>query len=154
MDIHFELNGAPVAWEIAPGVSLLKALREHGLFSVKCGCGEGECGACTVLLDGRAVRACLLVVGQANDRRVETVEGLAGAWDGAHPLQQAFAESGAIQCGYCTPGMLLSAKALLDANPAPTEAEVCEALDGNLCRCTGYKKIVEAVLLAAGRMRA
>lgn len=152
MDIHVTINGRALTLRVGPGEILLDVLRAHGYTSVKTGCGEGDCGACTVLLDGRAVRACLLVAGQVEGRALTTAEGL-GTNTEPHLLQQAFVDSGAVQCGYCTPGMLLSAKGLLDVTPAPSAAEVAEALDGNLCRCTGYKKIIEAVELAAERMK-
>jgi carbon-monoxide dehydrogenase small subunit len=151
MQIHVEVNGKKLTWEAHPGESLLSVLRREGFLSVKRGCEEGDCGACTILLDGRSARACLLLSAQAEGRRITTLEGLGNA-DRLHPLQQAFVDSGAVQCGFCTPGMVLSAKALLDRVPRPDEEQVREALDGNLCRCTGYKKIIEAVLLAAQRM--
>jgi carbon-monoxide dehydrogenase small subunit len=152
MDIHVELNGKPVVWQVSPGEILLDVLRREGLLSVKWGCGDGDCGACTVLVDGKSMRSCLMLVGQVENRSITTVESM-GTLEEPHPLQQAFVERGAVQCGYCTPGMLLSAKELLDREPEPTEEQVKEALDGNLCRCTGYKKIIEAVLDAAERVR-
>lgn len=152
MDIHVNINGRSVVWTANPGENLLEVLRREGFASVKRGCNQGDCGACTILLDGTAQRACLLLAGQVEGRSLETVEAL-GTPDQPHALQQAFVEHGAVQCGFCTPGMLLSAKALLDENPIPVYTDVCEALDGNLCRCTGYKKIIEAVLDAAGRLR-
>ena len=160
--ILFTVNATPVAVDTDPVRPLLDVLREDlGLTGTKQGCDhEGECGACTILLDGRPVRSCLTPVGKAAGRRVETVEGLAhpdasalGGLEGLHPLQAAFIERGAVQCGYCTPGMLMAAKALLDQVPDPTGAQIVEALEGNLCRCTGYVKIVEAVRLAAARLR-
>jgi len=147
--IRLRVNGTERDLLIAPSRTLLEALREElGLTGTKQGCGEGECGTCTVLLDGVPVNACLVLAVEAAGREVTTIEGLA---DGArlHPLQHAFIEHGAIQCGFCTPGMILSAKALLDRRPNPTEAEIREALGGNLCRCTGYQKIAEAVRAAA-----
>ena len=152
MDIHVNINGRSVVWKANPGENLLEVLRREGFLSVKRGCNEGDCGACTILVDGTAQRACLLLAGQVEGRLLETVEAL-GSPEQPHALQQAFVEHGAVQCGFCTPGMLLSAKALLDENSTPAQADVCEALDGNLCRCTGYKKIIEAVLDAAGRLR-
>jgi aerobic-type carbon monoxide dehydrogenase small subunit (CoxS/CutS family) len=152
MDIHVELNGKPVVWQVNPGEILLEVLRREGLLSVKWGCGNGDCGACTVLVDGKSMRSCLMLAGQVENRSVDTVESM-GTLGEPHPLQQAFVENGAVQCGYCTPGMLLSAKELLDREPEPSAEQVKEALDGNLCRCTGYKKIIEAVQDAAGRMR-
>ncbi len=132
-----------------PHRTLLDVLRiDLGLTGTKENCLEAECGVCTVLLDGRAVNACILLAAQCQGRDVLTIEGL--GQDGRHhPLQQAFIDHGAVQCGYCIPGMILSAKAYLDEHPAPTEAEVREALAGNLCRCTGYQKIADAVLAAA-----
>ncbi|HDI10738.1 MAG TPA: (2Fe-2S)-binding protein [Candidatus Acetothermia bacterium] len=148
MKIYFELNGEPQYVEIEPGERLLDLLRRLGAKSVKEGCGTGECGSCTVLLDGRPVRSCLTFAAKANGHRVTTLEGLAP--DGEmHPIQRAFLETGAVQCGFCTPGFVLTAYAFLRENPDPTPEEVREALVGNLCRCTGYVKIVEAVLLAA-----
>jgi aerobic-type carbon monoxide dehydrogenase small subunit (CoxS/CutS family) len=131
--------------------TLLEVLREDlGLTGTKHGCELGECGTCTVLVDGRPQLSCLLLPVQVEDAEVTTIEGLGTTAD-LHPLQRAFAELGAAQCGYCTPGMLLAARALLDERPRPTRDEIREALAGNLCRCTGYAKIVEAVELAAGR---
>lgn len=148
--IRFEVNGAPVAVDVPPMARLLDVLREElRLTGAKEGCGEGECGACTVRVDGRAVCACLVPVTQVEGCRVQTVEGL--AQDGRlHAVQEAFLRCGAAQCGICTPGFLMMAAELLDANPHPTEAEAREALAGNLCRCTGYQKIIEAVLGATG----
>src|SRR6185369_12183097 len=149
----FDVNGEAVDVLFAPHKTLLEVLREDlALTGTKHGCELGECGACTVLLDGRPVLSCLVLGLEAEGRRVETVEGMQ---DGPtlHPLQEAFAELGAAQCGYCTPGFLLAAEHLLDANPSPSLDEIREALAGNLCRCTGYIKIYEAVELAAARMR-
>jgi carbon-monoxide dehydrogenase small subunit len=122
--------------------------RDLAMTGTKVGCDTGDCGACTVLLDGKPVASCIVLAVEANGRTVQTVEGLAAGAD-LHPLQNAFVERGAIQCGYCTPGMLMVAKALLDENPSPTDREVRDALAGNLCRCTGYVRIVDAVLHAA-----
>jgi aerobic-type carbon monoxide dehydrogenase small subunit (CoxS/CutS family) len=152
MKLHLRINGAARALEIAAGDLLIDVLRAAGLTSVKRGCETGDCGACTILLDRVPLAACLLFAAQAEGRAVETVESL-GTADRPHPLQVAFADTGAVQCGFCTPGMLLSAKALLDENPTPTEADVKEALDGHLCRCTGYVKQIEAVLRAAEVLR-
>jgi aerobic carbon-monoxide dehydrogenase small subunit len=151
MDIHVTVNGRPEIWQAAPGESVLELVRRQGLTSVKRGCSQGDCGACTILMDGQAMRACLLVAAQLEGRTVTTAEGL-GSLETPHPLQRAFVDAGAVQCGFCTPGMLLASQALLAQTPRPDEAAVREALDGNLCRCTGYKKIIEAVLLAAERM--
>jgi CO/xanthine dehydrogenase Mo-binding subunit/aerobic-type carbon monoxide dehydrogenase small subunit (CoxS/CutS family) len=153
MEITFTLDGHPVTVSSDPTRPLLDVLRHDlGLTGTKQGCDhEGECGACTVLLDGEPVRSCLTPVGKVAGRQVLTIEGLAGP-DGLHPLQTAFIEAGAVQCGYCTPGMLLAAKALLDREPRPSREQIIEAIDGNLCRCTGYTRIVMAVELAAARM--
>ncbi len=154
MEISFTLNAQPVTVDVDPARPLLDVLRvDLGLTGTKQGCDhQGECGACTVLLDGQVVRSCLTPVGKVARRQVVTVEGLAEP-DALHPLQSAFIECGAVQCGYCTPGMLLTAKALIDREPRPTGEQIREALAGNLCRCTGYKRIVEAVQLGAARMR-
>jgi aerobic carbon-monoxide dehydrogenase small subunit len=151
MDIHFTLNDQRQTYRGPAGRSLLDILREdYGLTGAKDSCGgEGECGACTVILDGQPVNACLVIAGQLEGCRVTTIEGLAP--DGQlHPIEEAFIRAGAIQCGFCTPGMVLASKALLDQNPHPSEAEIRSALAGNLCRCTGYVKIVQAVKMAAG----
>jgi putative selenate reductase molybdopterin-binding subunit len=161
MKIHLVVNGVPREWDIMPGEILLQVLRRQGYYGVKHGCDTGECGACTILLDGKAVNACLLLAAQVNGRRIETIEASGQhpeqGWKltaGLHPLQQAFIETGAVQCGYCTPAMILAARELLEQNPDPTETEVRQALSGVLCRCTGYLKPVQAVLLAAERRRA
>ena len=149
MRIRFRLNGRARTVDAPPLERLLDTLRDRcGLTGAKEGCGEGECGACAVLVDGEVVNSCLTAACQAEGRSVTTVEGLARGGR-LHPLQQAFWECGAAQCGICTPGMLMSAAALLRRNPRPSEAEIREALAGNLCRCTGYVKIVEAVARAA-----
>jgi len=138
---------------VAPNRTLTQVLREDlDLIGTKEGCGLGDCGACTVILDGRPVNSCLILAVQANGSQITTIEGVA---DGKtlHPVQQAFVEHGAIQCGFCTPGMVLSAKSLLDNNPKPSEYEIREALSGNLCRCTGYQKIVEAVRSVSETMK-
>ncbi|NOX45096.1 MAG: (2Fe-2S)-binding protein [Caldiserica bacterium] len=152
MKIYFELNGEPVYVEIKPGEMLLDLLRRLGMKSVKEGCRTGECGACTVLLDGKPIRSCLTFAAKVKGHRITTLEGL-GTPEDPHPLQEAFLETGAIQCGFCTPGMILVAHHLLSRNPDPSPGEVREAIAGNLCRCTGYVKIVDAVLLAAERKR-
>ncbi len=152
-EIKVTVNGQSHQAEIPDHRTLLDFLRQDlALTGTKSGCETGDCGACTVLLNGKAVNACLVLAVEADGQEVLTVEGLAGPTRELHPLQQAFVEHGAIQCGYCTSGMLLSAKALLDENPRPTEDEVKEALAGNLCRCTGYYSIIEAVIAAAKRM--
>ncbi len=151
--ISFTLNGEGAEVAFAPHKTLLEVLREDlALTGTKHGCELGECGTCAVLVDGRSVLSCLMLGLDAEGRRVETVEGMADA-EGLHPLQETFADTGAAQCGYCTPGFLLVAKELLAQNDSPTRDEIREALSGNLCRCTGYVKIYEAVELAAARMR-
>jgi aerobic-type carbon monoxide dehydrogenase small subunit (CoxS/CutS family) len=151
--VAFELNGEPVEVAFAPHKTLLEVLREDlGLTGTKHGCELGECGTCAVLLDGQPVLSCLLVGLACAGHRVKTVEGMANG-PTLHPLQETFAELGAAQCGYCTPAFLLAAEALLAANPKPARDEIKQALAGNLCRCTGYIKIYEAVELAAARMR-
>lgn len=152
MRLELTVNGEERAFECAPNETLLDVLRREGYRSVKEGCREGECGACAILLDGEPVNACLVLAGRAQGRTVTTVEGL-GTPGRFHPIQQAFLDAGAVQCGYCTPGMVISAYALLKRVPDPTDDEIAEALSGNLCRCTGYVKIVEAVRLAGRRMR-
>ena len=141
--------------DVWPGESLLFVLRERmGLPGSKNACEQGECGSCTVYLDGVPVCACLVAAGQADGRDIVTVEGLAGVDGSLHPVQQAFIEAGAVQCGFCTPGLLVAAHDLLARDPDPADADVREALAGNLCRCTGYEKILEAVRLAAARLAA
>ena len=145
MHISFKVNGNEYSIDTDPGKRLLDVLREDlGLTGTKEGCGEGECGACTVIINGKAVNSCLAMVGQMRGAEIITVEGLES--DGElDKLQKAFISNGAVQCGYCTPGMLMSSKALLMKNPHPTEEEIRVAISGNLCRCTGYTKIVAAV---------
>ena len=144
------LNGDPVETGIGDSETLLEVLRDRlGLTGTKRGCDQGACGACTVLLDGRPVLSCLTLAASVEGREVITVEGLAAPDGTLHPVQKAFHETGAVQCGFCTPGMLLVAKALLEVNPHPSESEIRQALSGNICRCTGYVKIVEAVGRAA-----
>jgi carbon-monoxide dehydrogenase small subunit len=149
--VKFEVNGVAREAAVEAHTTLLTLLRDHlDLTGTKLGCATGDCGACTVIMDGRPVTSCMVLALDAGGRRVVTIEGLAE--DGRlHPLQQAFVEHGAVQCGYCTPGVIMMAKALLDENAHPSEQEVRSALQGNLCRCTGYNKIVGAVLAAAGR---
>jgi len=147
--IRLKVNGEPVEAAVSQNQTLVQFLREDlGLTGTKHGCGLGDCGACTVILDGKAVNSCLVLAVQANGCEVLTIEGLAENGK-LHPIQQAFVDKGAIQCGFCTPGMILSAKALLEEKPNPTELEIRTALSGNLCRCTGYQKIVEAIDEAA-----
>lgn len=144
-EIELIVNGEPYQVTVKPADSLLRVIRERlGLMGTKNGCNVGECGACTVLIDGMPVRSCLILAIAAGGKRITTIEGLARGEE-LHPLQKAFVDYGAIQCGFCTPGMVLSAHALLNENPDPSEEEIKEALAGNLCRCTGYTKILEAV---------
>lgn len=151
--MHFTINGVNYEEEIDVRRTLLEALRENfGLTGTKRACNEGECGVCTVLMDGKPVASCLVLAVEAQGREIETVEGVAEE-DELHPLQQAFLEHGAFQCGFCTPGTLMTAKGLLKENPSPTEGEVRHAIAGNLCRCTGYTKYVDAVLDAADKMK-
>lgn len=150
--VRARINGKERSFQAKPGEYLLDALRREGFKGVKRGCDNGDCGACTVLLDGKPALSCLLFAAQAHGREVTTIEGLGTPRD-PHPLQKAFAETGATQCGFCVPGMIMSAKALLDKDPEPSDDEIRRAVDGNLCRCTGYVKQVEAVKLAGSRMR-
>jgi len=145
MKIDFIVNDKTYSIDVEPDMRLIDALRyKLGLTGVKEGCGEGECGACTIIMDGQAINSCLVMAVQARGKRIITIEGLEknGELD---PLQKAFIENGAVQCGYCTPGMIMSAKALLLKNPNPTEEEIREAIAGNICRCTGYNNIVKAI---------
>ncbi len=152
-EITFDLNGDLVTVEAGAGEMLAELLRDKlGVRGVKIGCGEGECGACTVIVDGLAVLSCIYPAAKVAGRRVETIEGL-GDDRRLHAIQQAFVDCFAAQCGYCTPGMIMAAKALLDHNPNPTREEILAAIAGNLCRCTGYYQIVEAIELAARRLR-
>ena len=147
--IKFLLNGASCELTVEPRKSLLEVIREDlGLTGTKEGCGHGECGACTVLMGGKAVNSCLIPAVEADGQELMTIEGLADG-DRLHPLQLEFINHGGMQCGFCTSGMILSAKALLDRNPSPTQAEVKEAIAGNFCRCTGYVKIIESIMAAA-----
>jgi aerobic-type carbon monoxide dehydrogenase small subunit (CoxS/CutS family) len=151
--VTLKVNGRAHAVALDPHVTLLRALRDLGYTDVKDGCEKGDCGACAVLLDEKAVNSCLVLAWQADGAEVTTNAGL-GTLDHPHPLQEAFADHGAIQCGYCTPGMIISAKALLDRNASPSEEEIRRALSGNLCRCTGYAQIVDAVRAAAEEIAA
>jgi carbon-monoxide dehydrogenase small subunit len=149
--VEIIVNGRPLKAQVEAGDTLLEVLRERlGARDVKNGCGQGDCGACTVLLDGKAVNSCLTLAVQADGRDVTTLKGL-GTPEHPHPLQESFVEHGAVQCGFCTSGMVLAAKAFLDENPNPTRAEIREGISGNLCRCTGYTKIVDAIEDAARR---
>ena len=152
MKLTATINGVARTLEVAPNALLIDVLRDAGYTSVKRGCETGDCGACTVLVDGVPLASCVLFAGQVEGRALTTVEGL-GTPERPHPLMEAMVDAGAVQCGFCTPGMILSAKALLDENPSPTAADVRDALDGHLCRCTGYVKQIEAVLDAAARQR-
>jgi carbon-monoxide dehydrogenase small subunit len=152
--IAFVLNGEAVELETQASVTLLHLLREQlGLTGPKPGCEIGECGACSVILDGRVVNSCQLLAPQVHGREVITIEGLRAPDGGPSDLQRAFVEFGAVQCGYCTPGMVVAAEAFLDRNSAPTRAEIREAIAGNLCRCTGYQQIVDAIEATAARRR-
>ena len=145
MEIHFTLNGEKVRVEVPAHWTLLRLLRENlGLTGTKEGCGIGECGTCTVLLERMPVNSCLVMAPKVQGKKVETVEGL-GTKDSLHPLQKSFIDHGAVQCGFCTPGILMSSKALLGRNPRPTKEEIKDAITGHLCRCTGYHQIVEAI---------
>jgi len=146
--IKFKVNGEEKEFKINPGDILLDVLRREGYYGVKFGCRTGNCGACIVLLNGKPVNSCLVLAANVQNTEITTIEGI-GSMDAPHPLQVAFVDKGAVQCGYCTPGMILSAKALLDENPNPSEEEIKEALDSNLCRCTGYVKVIEAVKSAS-----
>ena len=149
MQVTLQLNGVPTTVSVAADQTLADFLRDDlGLTGTHVGCNTGNCGSCAVLLDGEPVRSCLLLAVQADGAAVETIEGLAHGGQ-LHPLQRAFAELGAVQCGFCTSGMIMTARALLDANPAPSETEIREAIEGNLCRCTGFVKIVAAIQAAS-----
>jgi carbon-monoxide dehydrogenase small subunit len=150
--VTLHVNGRTHHVALEPHITLLRALRELGHTDVKNGCEKGDCGACAVLLNGKPVNSCLVLAWQADGAQVITNAGL-GTLEHPHPLQEAFADHGAVQCGYCTPGMIISAKALLDRNPDPGDEEVREALSGNLCRCAGYGQIFDAVRIAAATMR-
>jgi len=153
MTIKVMVNGRDYELDVKPWSTLLDMLREDlGLTGTKEGCGQGECGACTVLMDGKAVNACLLLACEADNKQITTIEGLADG-EKLHPIQQAFVDIGGLQCGFCTPGMILSTKALLDGNQDPTDEEIRKGLEGNFCRCTGYTKIVESVKAAIQRMK-
>lgn len=150
--LSFTLDGDPIEVVCKDNMTLLDLLRDKlGLTGTKKGCEQGECGACTVMLDGKPVNSCCTLAVECEGRDVVTVEGIAKNGQ-LHPIQKQFIEKWALQCGYCTPGMIMSAKALLDVNPHPTELEIREAIEGNLCRCTGYAKIVEAIQAAAAEM--
>lgn len=154
LEIQFTLNGNPHTAVVEPRMLLADYLRnEAKLTGTHVGCEHGACGACTILLDGKAVRSCLMFAVQADGHEISTVESLTDNLEQLHPLQEAFRDAHGLQCGFCTPGILMTMVPFLKNNPSPTEEEVREALSGNLCRCTGYQHIVDAVLLAADRMR-
>jgi carbon-monoxide dehydrogenase small subunit len=149
VELAFTVNGEAMSLRVPPGATLLEVLREDlELTGTKYGCGEGECGACSVMLDGRVVNSCLVLAQECDGSEVLTIEGLRSNGQ-LHPIQKAFVEYGAVQCGFCTPGMIMATYALLEANPSPSEQEIKRALEGNLCRCTGYRKIIDAVLSLA-----
>jgi carbon-monoxide dehydrogenase small subunit len=151
-EINLTVNNRPYRLSVLPWRTLLEVIREDlGLTGTKEGCGLGECGACTVLIDGRTVNSCLVLATEADGKQITTIEGLANG-DKLHPIQQAFVDHGGLQCGFCTPGVIMSAKALLDKNPTPTEEEIKQGIAGNLCRCTGYAKIIESIKAAAEKM--
>lgn len=154
MSLQLRVNGAPVQVEADAEIPLLAVLRDRiGLTGSKYGCGEGECGACTVLVDGEAVRSCVTPVGSAVGKEILTIEGLEQGGE-LHPLQQAFLDNGAFQCGYCTPGMIMSGVALLNICPHPGEEQIVDALQGNICRCGTYRRVIRAVQQAAGAIQA
>lgn len=154
IQLNLTVNEKPYSLGVASNLRLVDLLRDQlGLTGTKEGCGVGECGACTVIMNGQIVNSCLVLAGQAEGATITTIEGVQGADGQLHPIQQAFIDKGAVQCGYCTPGMVLSAKALLDQNPDPTMEEIKEGISGNLCRCTGYQQIIDAVEDAAHRLQ-
>ena len=151
--MRFNVNGMIYEEEIDHRRTLLEVLREHlGLLGTHKGCDEGQCGACTVLIDGKAVNSCLVLAASVQGKKITTIEGLAKG-ENLHPIQEAFVETGGIQCGFCTPGMIMVTKAFLDKNPNPTKEEAKMAISGNLCRCTGYFQIIDAIMEAAEKMR-
>jgi len=153
MNVEFNLNGRDVTVDVMPGRILADMLREDlGLTGTKIGCEVGECGACTVIIDGQTANSCLIPAAAIQGKSIVTIEGVSPEGGPIHPIQEAFIEAGAVQCGYCIPGMVLSAKALLDRNSKPTEDEIAIAMSGNLCRCTGYHKILEGVKLASEKL--
>ena len=151
INVTLKVNGEEYEVSVPPNKTLLDVLRDRlGLLEVKCGCNEGGCGACTVLLNGKPIYSCLMLAVQAEGKAITTIRGLA-KYGELHPLQKNFIEYGAVQCGYCTPGIILAAKALLDENPKPTEEEIRQAISGNMCRCTGYQQIVEAIMATTAK---
>lgn len=148
-EISFKINGKPYSLSIKPSRTLLEMLREDlGLTGTKEGCGQGECGACTVILDGKTVNSCIMLAVEADNKEITTIEGISDH-EKMHPIQEAFVSQGGMQCGFCTPGMIMSAKALLAKNPSPNEHEIREGIAGNFCRCTGYTKIIDSIRFAA-----
>ena len=153
LSLEFKVNGQEHKLSVTPNKRLLDVLREDlNLIGVKEGCSVGECGACTVIMDGKIINSCMVLAGQAQNSEILTVEGLEKEEGKLHPLQQAFLDAGAVQCGFCTPGMLMSSYNLLQSNPDPDEEEIKDAITGNFCRCTGYKQIIDAIKIAAERM--
>ena len=151
--IKVTVNGILYELSVQPWETLLDVIREHlGLTGTKEGCGLGECGACTIIMDGKTVNSCLVLAVEADNRVITTIEGLANG-DELHPIQEAFIKCGGLQCGFCTPGMIMSTKALLENNPSPDEGQIRKAIAGNFCRCTGYTKIIESVKVAAKNMQ-
>jgi aerobic carbon-monoxide dehydrogenase small subunit len=154
VNITLHINGDKYLIAVEPWRTLSEVLREDlNLIGTKIGCQTGDCGACTVLINGKSVTSCLSLAIESDGKEITTIEGLSAKGDTLHPIQEAFVEQGAIQCGYCTPGMILSAKYLLDKNPEPTESQIRQALSGNLCRCTGYNRIVKAVMVASEKLK-
>jgi carbon-monoxide dehydrogenase small subunit len=152
-NIKLSVNGTAYEFSVKPNATLLDVIREDlGLTGTKEGCGNGECGACTVIIDGKTANSCITLAAEANGKEITTIEGLPQG-EKLHPIQEAFVEVGGMQCGFCTPGMVLSAKVLLDAIPSPTEEQIRKGLEGNFCRCTGYTKIIESVKVAAEKVR-
>lgn len=152
-EIRFTLNGKSYAMSVKPWRTLLELIREDlSLTGTKEGCGQGECGSCTVVMGGKTVNSCLVPALEADNQEIITIEGLADG-DNLHPIQEAFVEQAGMQCGFCTPGMIMSAKALLDKNPTPSQEEIREGIAGNFCRCTGYTKIIESISAAAEAMK-
>jgi aerobic-type carbon monoxide dehydrogenase small subunit (CoxS/CutS family) len=154
MNLHVMINNQPKEFVVQPTDTLLDVLRREGYSSVKVGCSNGDCGICAVLVDGHSVNSCVVLAAHCQDKHIETVEGMSNSDGNLHPLQKAFLDEGGAQCGFCTPGLLITAKELLDENPNPTEADVREALSGVICRCTGYVKPIAAVLKAAKEVAA
>ena len=153
MNLHVTINNEPKEFVCQPTDTLLDLLRREGYSGVKVGCSNGDCGICAVLLNGRTVNSCVVLAAHCQNKKIDTIEGLSKNDGTLHPLQKAFLDEGGAQCGFCTPGLILSAKELLDGNPSPTEADVRDALSGVICRCTGYVKPIAAVLTAAQEMR-